>query len=94
MSKYSPYYAYSALSMADAKDSKDFDDLIHKAENIRNLVSADSAKSYIKENWGLEGNANAYFLAPDCFLNIKDSKKLYYVNFILKNENISYYFNK
>ncbi len=88
------YNTYSILSQAEEKNGKEIEEIINKAEKMCELKSINSAKDYIKQNWNIEGDVNSYFLAPDCFLNIRESNKLYVVNFICKAENISYYFNK
>ena len=88
------YNTYSILSSSQEKNNKEIEDILKKAEKMCDLTSVNSAKSFIKDNWNIEGCVKSYFLAPDCFLNIRESNKNYVVNFVCKTENISYYFNK
>ena len=88
------YNTYSILSSSEDKNTKEIEDILKKAEKMCDLTSVNSAKSFIKDNWNIEGCISSYFLAPDCFFNIRESNKNYVVNFVCKTENISYYFNK
>ena len=88
------YNTYSILSESANTDSQKIKEIINKAELLQKMPNIAAAKEFIKENWNITGSVKSHLLAADCFLNIKESKDLYVVNFVCKNENISYYFNK
>ena len=74
------YNTYSILSSSEEKNSKEIKEILKKAEKLQSIKSPAAAKSFIKENWNIEGCVNSYILAPDCSLSIKESQRVYIIN--------------
>lgn len=52
------------------------------------------AKSYLSETWNIAGSITSFQAGAGCQINVKENGDLFVVNFVLNDENISYYYNK
>lgn len=88
------YETYCILSMAEQKSSEELQCMLAKIEKFAELKTIESAKSYLNETWDIAGIVNSYQAGAGCRINVKETKDLFVVNFVLNDENISYYYNK
>ena len=82
------------LSMAEQKSSEELQCILNKIEKFSELKNVEMAKSYLSETWNIAGSITSFQAGAGCQINVKENGDLFVVNFVLNDENISYYYNK
>lgn len=88
------YETYCILSMAEQKSSEELQCILNKIEKFSELKNVEMAKSYLSETWNIAGSLTSFQAGAGCQINVKENGDLFVVNFVLNDENISYYYNK
>lgn len=87
------YETYCILSR-QSKEFRRTECILNKIEKFSELKNVEMAKSYLSETWNIAGSITSFQAGAGCQINVKENGDLFVVNFVLNDENISYYYNK
>lgn len=88
------YTAYSLVSMAENKNADEMNAILANIEKLAEQKNVNAAKSYLKEKWNVDRSVKSLMIATDCKLTTQETNDIFCINFVYKNQNISYYYKK
>lgn len=88
------YEIYSAVAFTEDKNQKEFKETLNKIDCFDKFKSANEAKDYLFNTYGIVGNVNKYTAWRDCFLTTENKEKFLLVKIESQSETKLYYYNK
>lgn len=88
------YNIYSILSANENKNEVEFEKNLMDIEKFEEIKNYSAAKAYLEEIWKINKNVSDYRIGNDCILNFQENKMFLSINFIYKDQNITYFYNK
>ncbi len=88
------YNLYSVMSEKNNKENGEYNNILTLIEKMEKIDNSKDAKEYIKQNWNIDTPVNKKLISDSCYLTVKDDNERLCINFIIKQDNISYFYNK
>ncbi len=88
------YNLYAEQSLTNKKEQQQYTDIMVLIQKFEEISSAEDAKNYIKQTWDIEIPADKKRISDNCSLTVKENDNRLHINFVSKQENINYYYNK
>ena len=88
------YNLYSKISENNETTQKDFEDIMTLIKKFDEINNISSAKQYLEETWELSEDKLKYPIGKNCLITLKETDSLFKINFLVKDENITYLYEK
>lgn len=91
---FNQYSIYSVISVTEGHNTEDIQKVLSISENLKQIKTAEKAKEFIKSKFDINEPVSDYPIGNNATISISEDEKLYSINLVFSNENLTYTFVK